>query len=214
MVSVTQILDYFTEPELLAWYLREGKAKCEKISTEAKRVGTAIDLMVKTSLRGQAQTVLGESEEVLSCWIGWQAFLKYQPEFPQYVTGMQTEVTDGELIGHPDFELEIPGLGWGIIDLKTSKQIQPKHWTQVVQYATLKARQSQLPPAQFVGILRLDKRNGTYQYALETPDRPDYAAWFAYEQQVFQSYRMAYQHGITVRDRVRMILEEEALDVA
>ena len=214
MLSVTTILDYFTEPELLAWYLKNGKAKCEQIGNEAKKIGNRTDTLIQVNLKELAYTMPAVNPDptdvsVSNCLAGWEAFKFDHPEFCPSVVSCQIELQVGELVGHPDFELQ-QKRGWGIVDLKTSKQIQPKHWTQVVQYAWMQQQIRGCEKAAFVGILRLDKNEaGAYQYQ-ELTSLED----FVYENKVFEAYLTAYQHAQKVRERVRAILEQEVLDVS
>src|SRR3990167_556558 len=163
MVSVTQVLEYFTEAELLAWYLREGKAKSERITQEALRIGTEVDQRIRAELLHQ-DTLPAHDPAVLNCLHAWDAFKQEHPQFVGTITGIQTELTDGEeVVGHPDLEIT-ESARWGIVDIKTSKAIQPKHLTQVVAYLHLKTVQDGLTVPPFVAILRLDKVTGQYEY--------------------------------------------------
>ena len=211
MVSVTEILDHFIEPELLAWYKRIGFKKAEEISQEALRIGTIVDVMIKESVRHHSSynppyptTELG----IWNCWKAWRLFNEDHPDFPPTVTGIQTELTDGELIGHPDLEITEEHR-WGIVDIKTSKAIQPKHWLQVAAYWWLKGKQPPVksPFTSFVGILRLDKQTDQYEYR-EINDIETLQA----EVEVFQAYLTCYQHGQRIRETLRRQLEEEVLD--
>lgn len=212
MVSVTKVLDYFTEPELLTWYLREGKAKCQRISDEAKRIGIAVDLMIQADLKGFGQAIhYGltpvEQEAIANCFNAWQRFKEQHPEIVQAVTGIQMELTDGEIVGHPDLEITQVNR-WGIIDIKTSKAIQPKHWTQVAAYLMLKVGFKEVKDC-FVGILRLDKVTGFYEYKeLTDPEH------IFYEIDVFRHYWGAYRHGQQIREVIRQLAEKELFDVA
>lgn len=219
MISVTQVLDFFTEPELLAWYLREGKAKCERISQEAKRIGEVVDREIQHDLKGlslDTYATLSQTEQtaVSMCLHAWQQFKEKHPLFVSTVTGIQTELMDGELIGHPDLEITEPHR-WGVVDIKTSKTIQPKHWTQVAAYWWLKGGRPPVksPFPSFVAILRLDKLTGQYHETSDYQEITDIET-LRYEVEVFQAYLTAYQHGQRVRERWRELREREVLDVA
>ena len=155
MISVTDILSYFTEPELLAWYLREGKVRCEKISQEALRVGIRVDQIIMGEVREQPEAWNNVDLPILNCLQAWQRFKEDHPLFVSTITGVQTELTDGEIVGHPDLEITEKER-WGIVDVKTSKAIQPKHWTQVAAYLRLHPKyETDLTNNYFLAILRL-----------------------------------------------------------
>ena len=236
MVSVTQVLEYFQEPELVAWKLRTPKWK--QIGESAMRVGSAVDWLIQQDLRPSMDTIatLSKEEEaaMTNCLQAWQRFKVEHPLFHQTVSGVQTELTDGELVGHPDLEITEPEsetlapegaereagvyvyhpARWGIIDIKTSKAIQPKHWLQVAAYAWLQASNGQkqlVVPHNlsecFLGILRLDKQTAQYEYKEITEETV-----IRNEIEVFQAYWKAYQHGEQIREVMRQLAEQEALE--
>ena len=209
MVSVTQVLDWIIEPELLAWYKRVGFKKAEEISTAAKQVGSTVDYLIQADIKG---TVLEASSvpyavEVTNCLHAWQRFKEEHPAFLKSITDMQREVTDGEVVGHPDLEILEQGR-CGIVDIKTSKAIQPKHWLQVAKYLDLAHPQalSATPFGYLIGILRLDKLTGLYEYR-EIRD----PSVILEEVKVFEAYLLAYQHGQRIREVMRQQLEQEVL---
>ena len=208
MISVTECLNYFTEPELLAWMLREGKVKCEKISTVAKQIGSTVDALIQADVKGIVlePSPVPYSTEVMNCLQAWQRFKEDHPLFVSTITGVQTELTDGEIVGHPDLEITEKER-WGIVDIKTSKAIQPKHLTQVAAYFHLSKRNLFTPQA-FVGIIRLDKLTGHYEYTEIVGED------IQYEIEVFQAYLTAYQHGQRIREVLRQQLETEVLDAS
>ena len=227
MIRVTEIIDYYTEPELLAWKLREGPAKCEKISQEALMIGTVVDGYIKAKLQHETYILSTDNPAVFSCLEAWEHFREDHPELVASITGIQTEVSKDEVIGHPDLEItqrvphpimgtytaldEQPIMRWGIIDIKTSKAIQPKYWTQVAAYWWLKGQQTPhlSPFNSFIAILRLDKKTGQYEYQEITDIET-----LRYEVEVFQAYLTTYQHGQKIREIMRQLREQEALDVA
>ncbi len=203
MPRVTDVLDYYLEPELVEWKLKKGKREAERISQEAKRIGTAVDLRIRALV--QSQTLAETNEpEILNCLRAWRTHCQQHPTYIQGIQAIQTELRDGELVGHPDFEL-VEAQGWGIDDVKTSRMIQPKHWTQVAKYADLKMRQQGLAFPSFIGILRLDKGTGEPEWQrLTDPEE------IRYEISVFDAYWLTYRHAERVRARTRRMAEEEA----
>lgn len=205
MPSVTEVLGHLTEPELLRWIENNSKAKRKKITDLALRVGTDVDLLVQQDIKDDGYLAPEGDEPVENCLKAWELFKKDHPEFIPSVKEMQTELTHGEIVGHPDF-INQGNRGWGITDLKCSKTIWPKYWTQVAQYAHLKLKAGDKFPA-FIAILRLDKTTGLYQY--EVIDDPQY---IGYEWRVFDAYLVAYEHAVKNREIIRQSLEEELLN--
>ena len=226
MPSVTEVLDYATEPELMRWYRREGFAKCDRIGNEAKVIGTIVDETVQRIVQGKTGDgipVKLPGPEVMNCLQAFSKFLTNHQGFIPSIKSLQAELRHGDLVGHPDFLIEEPHR-WGIVDLKTSKRIYSKHWTQVAQYAFMQERLLRLAiqtveardslsqaklkecPQLFVAILRLDKESGQYEY-VEVTD----LAFIQSEVKMFDAYRMAYDHGTRVREFFRQQHEEEVL---
>ena len=195
MIRVTQVLDYLTEPELMAWYLRTGKAACKKISDEALRIGTLVDKMIQEDIKGEGYLCPAEDAPVENCMAAWEKFKAAHPGYISLITGFQEELTDGEVVGHPDIILPDQ-----IDDVKTSRMIRPGYYTQVSKYAKM-AKKSK------GGIIRLDKETGNFEY--KTFDQ----AVIDYENQVFDAQLLLYKHNSTIREIVRKQLEAEVLGV-
>lgn len=194
-IRVTKVLDYLTEPELLNWYITKGKAACKKIGDEALRIGSAVDRMIQEDIKGEGYLVPEEDAPIVNCMSAWEKFKADHPGYLASITGFQEELTDGEIVGHPDIILADQ-----IDDIKTSRAIQPRYWTQTSKYAKM-ANKSK------VGVLRLDKESGLYEYKVFGQDVIDY------ENTVFDAYLLAYKHNTTIREIVRRQLEEEVLNV-
>ena len=210
MIHVTEVLEYCPEPELLAWQLSVGKAKAEKISTEAKRVGTLVDKWIQQDVLGELPGSLDQKElEGSNCLIGWTQFKSDYPELIGNIVSIQRELVTGDLVGHPDLEVAL-GDRWGFIDIKCAGAIRPKYWTQTAKYTEMKRRMAgtHLPPC-FLGILRLDKRSGLLK-------NYEYVEWndlekIQYEVEMFEHYLTIYQHGRQVQEWRRQALEQEVL---
>lgn len=207
MPKVTEVLDYLLEPELVAWKLKKGSAACKKIGDEAMRVGSAVDLLIRQDIQDGGYLMPEADEPVINCMMGWEKFKKDRPEFSETVVKglMQTEFSDGDLIGHPDFPI-IRGDSVGIVDLKCASGIRPKYWTQTAKYLDMWQR---IHPKRFIGILRLDKVDpGKYEY-IEITDE----TFIRYEIGVFQAYYLAFNHAQQTREQLRKQLEDELLNV-
>lgn len=207
MIHVTEVLEYCPEPELLAWQLSIGKAKAEKISQEAKRVGSLVDQWIQQELVGELPGELEEKEvEAKNCLVGWQQFKNDYPELLASIVGIQLELVTGDLIGHPDIKVQ-QAERWGFIDVKCAGTIRPKYWTQTAKYTEMARRMAgtSLPPC-FLGILRLDKLKATYEYQ-EWTDLDK----IQYEVEMFDHYLAIYRHGQQVQEWRRQALEQEVL---
>lgn len=197
MTSVTTVLDYLTEPELLNWFKNNSKAKCKAISDEALRVGSAVDALVQQDIKEGGYLLPEGDSPIENCMKGWEKFKVKYPIFTSIITEMQIELKDGDLIGHPDFVTHC-----GIADLKCSSGIRPKYWTQVCQYYRMKFGEK-FPGS--VSIIRLDKN--AVDGAFETIEITD-ENFIRYEWQVFEAYRTAYFHAVKTREQLRLTLEE------
>ena len=198
-LSVTRVMDYLTERELLeGWYLKNGEAKRKKIQDEALRVGSLVDSLIQQDIREGGYLVPEGDTPVVNCLKGWEKFKKDCPMFIETVKEMQIELKDGELIGHPDFVID-DGMRKGIIDLKCARSIQPRYWTQTAQYLKMNGG------GNFIGVLRLEKtdENGLYEYQ-ENND----LEYIKYEWKVFEAYLTAYHHNKNNREAIRKMLED------
>ena len=200
MPSVTEVLDYLTEQELIGWIEKNSKAKRNAIRDEAFRVGKTVDLIIQEDIKDGGYLVPEGDEPVINCLKAWELFKKEHPEFTASVIEMQTELRCDDLVGHPDFVLQR-----GIIDLKCATSIRPKYWTQTSKY--LDMRWGGTPG--FIGVLRLDKVSGLYEYRLIEDE-----SFINYEIRVFNAYRTVFDHAMTTREQLRKQLEEELLNVS
>lgn len=196
MVSVTAVLDYLTEPELLAWYIRMGKAACKKIGDEALQVGKTVDKMIQEDIKGEGYLLPGEDAPIINCMGAWEKFKLAHPSYVASIIAIQEEVIEGEIVGHPDILLADQ-----VDDIKTSRAIHPRHWTQTAKYAGM-AKKSK------IGILRLDKETGEFEYKVQGKDVIEY------ELRVFDAYLVAYRHNTIIREIIRKQLEMEVLGVS
>ncbi len=201
MIHVTEVLDYLKEPELVKWIENNSKAKRKAVSDEALRIGTFVDLLVQEDISSGGYLVPEGDTPIENCMRGWEKFKKDYPLFVESVKEMQTELKDGELIGHPDFFCE-DGMRSGIVDLKCASGIRPRYWTQTAQYLRMWKK------GNFIAVLRLEKtaEEGLYEYK-EISDL-DY---IKYEWSVFDAYLIAFHHNVNNRELIRKQLEEELL---
>ena len=206
MLSVTQVLEAFPEADLIAWKLRVGAKQAGAISREALRVGTVVDQMIQQEFRQQTVEVPFSDLPVLNAWGAWQLHKKRNPGFFLSITAIQEELTDGEIVGHPDLTCTRDG-GWGTVSIKCATRIRPIYWTQEAAYALLRGIQyPSLGFPRFLGILRLDKQTGQPEYQ-ELTDPTE----IRYEMEVWRYYLALYQHREVVKARTIGQQEEEVL---
>lgn len=221
---VTEVLDYLIEPELLAWMLRTSKAKREAASTEALIIGSYVDLHIQLDLKQAYPQIVAPVVEAQvqhipehlcqrtdNCIGAWEKFKLRRPDIVASIVRIQPELEVDGIIGHPDFECETTDR-WGIIDVKTSRTVYPKNWTQTAKYTDLKARSyhtdKYMRKQRFLGVLRLDKETGEPFYT-EIEDESQ----IAYEVRIFEAHRRLYDHNVRVREFIRQQLEREVLGV-
>ena len=220
MPRVTEILDTFPERELVEWQLRVGKVKAKQVGDEAKRIGTAVDLLIQADVRqadvrGEGMIPPSRVHEpaIASCWVAWERFLSEHAEFLPSLIAMQPELVYEDVTGHPDFVLRRMH-GWGVLDVKCATAIRSAYWIQTAAYGWL--RGMNLPyfpdrsnPPTFLAILRLDKTSSLYEYQeLTKPEDLGVA------EEVWLAYRKLYQWREQTAERNRTIREQETLDVA
>ena len=201
MIRVTQVLDYLTEPELLNWFITKGKTACKKISEESLRIGTLVDGLVQQDIKEHQYLVPNGELAVSNCMKAWEEFKKDNPGFISEVQSIQMELSNGEIVGHPDILTK-----YKVLEIKTSRSIMPKHWTQVCQY-------SRMANKSIVGIIRLDKETAKPEHKEFSNNNltQDGIPFIDYENSVFDSMFFLYKHNQTVREIVRKQLEAEVI---
>ena len=205
--SVTEVLNYLTEPELISWMLRTSKKKREDILAYTNRVGKAVDLLIQQDITDGGYLLPEGDEPIENCMKAWESFKVDHPEFLPSVIKMQEEVSLGNVIGHPDF-VRMTQDRFGITDLKCTNAIRTKNWTQTAKYLHMN-RGIGCNHKEFLSILRLDRETGKYEYK-EITD-PSY---IEYEIKVFDAYELAFNHALTNREQLRLELERDVLDVS
>lgn len=209
---VSQVIDYFAEPYLVAWKLKNKDH--QKVSEEALRVGTIVDTAVQYMINNPNCTaggILADDRPVINALTAWQKFTVDRPDVLErlikYRHNMQRELILGDLVGHPDFILDDE-----VIDLKTSKRISKSHWMQTAQYATMWDKmnldawqEANRCGIKRISILRLDKETGDYEY--RTLGEPFITFW----QKKFQCRYEAFREDYEFNQMMQGKLEEEKL---
>lgn len=153
--SVTEILDYFQEPELVAWKVKVGLTDANKISRLAAKTGSRVHELINTEWKtGSYKLKTADNSEVRSCMEAWARFKK---DYDPTIISMEDELKHDyyKVIGHQDIRCLINGERR--IDIKTSGEVRLKHWLQLGGYELC-------DPLYLAAILRLDRNIGTYEY--------------------------------------------------
>lgn len=208
MPRVTEVLDGLLEQDFVGYIEKNSKAKRLAIREEAFRVGRTVDEIIQLDIKDGGYLAPEGDEPVLRCLEAWELFKKDYPLFVPQVVSMQEEMVVDDITGHYDFFVERDG-EWGIVDLKCASGIRPKYWTQTAQYSEMKMKlvERLKNKPRFIGVLRLDKQSGLYEYK-EIVDE----TFIRYEVEVFNAYYLTFTHAQAVRDQIRNQLEEELLD--
>lgn len=156
-VSVSEVLDSYAEQGIIDWKIKVGKKEARRIGTVALKIGSRIHQLIEEDWKtSKYKLKASDPVEVKNCMGAWEQFkVDYKPA----ISAMETEVQDEGLkvVGHIDSLMEIGG-SLVVMDFKTSSQVNLKHWLQVSKYAEMGRIFDK------VGILRLDKNLGIYEY--------------------------------------------------
>lgn len=183
MIRVTEVLDYFAEPELVNWKVKVGAKEAKRVSSVALKLGSKVHKYIEDVLGGKDAKFsrAKDSFELNNCL---RAFEKFRANYDLQTEDMEKEVKSEYLgvVGHYDW------FGWvggrpTLIDWKSSARINKKYWVQVHMYAYLRGvALGHLD----VGICRLDKNIGEYEFEVMKYDEG-----FV---EVFKSMLMAYRY--------------------
>jgi hypothetical protein len=154
IVRVTSVLEWFAEPELVAWQVKLGRKEAGIISKRAMKIGTQVDELIKTA----EEPAKKDSKEVKECMAGYKQFLKdWQVDakalrIPERFTIEEEGITGQADLYHPEL---------GLIDIKCSSEIRPKYWLQLAKYH----QGMKLTETDKISVLRLGKETGLYEFA-------------------------------------------------
>ena len=179
-VRVTEPLNYFKEPWYIEWLMREvsvafkdigdiekakkfALSKIKKASDDGLDIGTRVDELIKTDTAPSQK----DSIEVVTAWNAygkWRAI--YQPKSIIIGTRQYATINGAEVTGEPDLFVDDV-----LVDVKCASKISQNYWVQVNMYRVL----PHYPMAPIlhkskVGILRLDKITGSYEYVVKDYD--------------------------------------------
>ncbi len=151
-LSVTEILDYFNVPELVAWKVRVGAKEAKRVSTIALKIGTRVDELIQDDINfGKYKIISKDSVEVANCMKAWEDFKR---DYSPIIEASQVELKDevNKVIGHFDLITD------RIIDIKCASSIKPAYWLQTAKYSQMHGK------GLGTAILRLDKNLACYQF--------------------------------------------------
>lgn len=183
-VRVTEALDYFKQPWYVDWVLRTFAKQFKKhpdvekaqkfamrdlrrICDEATDIGSRVDELIKEAFSPMSQTATPmptatkkDSPEVhmaITAFCKW--YEVYQPKRITPLTRLSKNFYGLDLTGEPD--LDVDGV---TVDIKCAKRMSLGYWVQVNVYRFLQGGGGK------VGILRLDKETGSYEYVVKDYD--------------------------------------------
>jgi hypothetical protein len=165
-IRVTEVLSFFKEQWYIDWVHRVGRTEANKISKASMKVGSRVDELIKTD----SVPTNKDSVEVVTAFNAygkWKAV--YQPKSIIPGTRLFATIEGVEVTGEPDIFVDDV-----LVDIKCSSKISPSYWVQVNMYKYLKHIEHAdiaVSPNVFkyngkVGILRLDKTTGSYEYVV------------------------------------------------
>lgn len=159
---ITSVLDYFQNPKLVEWKIKNGK-EANKISKVSKQIGTRVDGLIKEHTKsGKIRLTSKESGSVTNCIRG---YLQWNKDFSPKIVETDTTLFWDELGVAGTLDLLTSDC---VIDIKCANSIKKNYWIQVMMYAKMKREMGERIGK--VGILRLDKLTGEYEYKLRDYD--------------------------------------------
>ncbi len=209
MIRVTQVLDYMLPGQLSDWFKRNSKAKCEAIGEETARIGNEVDKLVQEDIDDGGYIPPEGDEQVNNCLKGWEAYKKQEPLFVQSVAEMQTEISDGEFVGHPDFINRIGHTEWGISDLKCTSGIREKNWVQCAKYAEILMIERGWTFPAFIRIIRLQRTSEIPEVVTVSDPK-----FIQYCMNMFKVYAAIYRMPGVMADYFRGMKEAEVLGIS
>ena len=161
-IRITEVLSFFKEQWYIDWVHKVGRTEANKISKASMKVGSRVDELIKTD----SVPTNKDSAEVVTAFNAygkWKAI--YQPKSIIPGTRLFATIEGVEVTGEPDLFVDDV-----LVDIKCASKISPSYWVQVNMYKYLQVKQWCDPSAEMVkgkvGILRLDKTTGSYEYVV------------------------------------------------
>lgn len=157
---VTSVLNYFTPPDLVNWYCKEGK-QAKKKSKTAKSIGTRVHNLIKEDWeKGRYRITDYDSPAILNCL---EAYKNWRSIEKPNIISMEQTVWSDELGVAGTYDIQTHNSFYRLIDIKTSDSIKDSYWIQLAMYIYLAG----LPSLTSMAVLRLDKLTADYQYVIK-----------------------------------------------
>ena len=154
MTRVTESLDFFKTEWYVEWLLKVGKRQAGLVSKKALKIGTRLhELIARDETPNSKDTI-----EVRNCH---KAFLAWKERYGVGTLRLLERKTD-ELIGLTGEADALWVETETLLDWKTSARITPNNFFQLGGYKRLGYQCKSL------GIVRLDKQLGTFEYKTNT----------------------------------------------
>lgn len=159
-LSVTEVLGYFQEPGLVDWKVKTGAKEAKRIGTIAMKIGSRVDELVKLDMEvGKVKFSVKDGSEVKSCF---EAYLKWKEDYNPKLVNAGITIRNEHLMLQGEYDLLLEPAT--IIDIKCSSSIKLSYWLQTAMYAYM------LGGCDKIGVLRLDKNLGIYEYVVRDYD--------------------------------------------
>lgn len=153
---VTAVLDYFITADLMKWYQRVGMREAKARQKSAKTIGTRVhNLIHQHHQKGYWKLTPHDTVSIRNCIEAYKRW--YATEKPE-IWNMEARCQSDKYMVAGTIDMVTRDT---MIDIKTSERIYPHYWLQVAMYEHMKSYGMRSPT---LGILRLDKFTGEYEY--------------------------------------------------
>lgn len=159
---VTEILGWFKEDWQIDFLLKHGKREAKRRMNSAAKIGTTVHEIIEKELCGKVSKKKLKHEEVTAL----KAFERFKKDYALSTISTEEEVRSDKwgVVGHYDWLGRVNQ--WKcLLDWKTSSVIGEKYWIQANVYNYMAG-----VPADYVGIVRLDKNIGDYEFQIREYD--------------------------------------------
>ena len=153
---VTAILNYFTNPGLIAWRDKVGVAQAKQTMKTAGGIGTRVHgLIYKHYINGRFSLTPNDGVSTRNCM---KAYMDWWKAYNPKTLSMERTLYSEELGIAGTYDKELPDT---LLDVKTSAKIRPEHWLQLAIYNYMGVFQKEK-----LAVLRLDKWTADYEYVV------------------------------------------------
>ena len=167
-IRVTSVLNFFHEDWYIDWVLKVGKREANRIKKAAMKVGSEVDEIIKANIGGTYLPEKFKSDEVKNCIEAYKKWYKtYTPTTMKIGERLNLTFDGVDITGEPDIFVDDV-----LVDIKCASKVSPSYWVQVNMYAFMHGGFEK------VGILRLDKTTGSYEYIVQNVRQDLVSVWF------------------------------------